>query len=67
MSTKIKKQDFDFTSSGHGHYRVTYHSRTTGKKWTTITNDMPLIDITKNESDPKKKNLEQLKKICKNT
>ncbi len=63
MKTKIS--DFMFMPSGYGHYKVTYTSPVTGKKWQTITNDMPLIDATKNADDPKRADLEQLKRICK--
>jgi hypothetical protein len=60
------KSDFQFLFSGHGHYKVIYTSPVTGKKWTKATNDMPLIDATKNENAPKRKDLEMLKFICKN-
>ncbi len=60
------KSDFQFLFSGHGHYKVIYTSPVTGKKWTKVTNDMPLIDSTKNEDAPKRKDLEMLKFICKN-
>lgn len=60
------KSDFQFLFSGHGHYKVIYTSPVTGKKWTKVTSDMPLIDATKNEENPKTKDLEMLKFICKN-
>ena len=60
------KSDFQFFKSGHGHYKVIYTSPATGKRWAKITNDMPLIDVTKNEETPKRKDLEMLKFICKN-
>ena len=63
---KTTKSDFQFLFSGHGHYKVIYTSPATGKKWTKATNDMPLIDSTKNEENPKRKDLEMLKFICKN-
>lgn len=66
MSTKIEKSDFTFLFAGHGHYKVTYQSPKTGKKWTKTINDMPLIDATKNEDFPKRKILEVLKKAVKN-
>ena len=62
---KTTKADFQFIRSGHGHYKVIYESPTTNKKWVKVTNDMPLIDDTKNEENPKKKDLEYLKFICK--
>jgi hypothetical protein len=62
---KIDKYDFKFEIVGYGHYRVTYTSPVTGKQWTTVTNNMPLIDATRNSEEPKKKDLEQLKRVCK--
>lgn len=62
---KISKSDFKFTSWGYGRYDVEYTSPITGKRWHKITNDMPLIDATKNEPDPKVKDLNQLKALCK--
>ena len=67
MKRSIEIYDFKFEFAGHGHYRVTYTSPATGKSWSTVTNNMPLIDDTKNEENPKKKDLEMLKWICKNT
>jgi hypothetical protein len=46
---------------------VTYTSPVTGKQWTTAIDDMSIIDATKNNENPKKKDLEMLKWICKNT
>ena len=63
---KIQLSDFDFMPSGHGHYKVTFTSPLTGKKWSTITANMPLIDLTKNAESPKQKYLKELKSICKN-
>ena len=62
---KTKLSDFSFTPSGYGHYKVTYTSPITGKSWTCTTNDMPLIDSTKNADDPKQSDLETLKRKCK--
>lgn len=62
---KTKLSDFTFAPSGYGHYRVTYTSPVTGKSWTTVTNDMPLIDATKNADEPTQKDLNQLKSLCK--
>jgi len=62
---KTQLSDFMFMPSGYGHYKVTYTSPVTGKKWQTITNDMPLIDATRNADDPKRIDLDQLKRICK--
>lgn len=66
MKTKISITDFDFQFVSYGRYKVTYISPVTGKKWSTQTTDMPLIDATKNADDPKIKDLNTLKFICKN-
>lgn len=63
---KTTKSDFQFFKSGHGHYKVIYTSPTTGKTSAKVTDNMPLIDATKNEETPKRKDLETLKFICKN-
>ena len=63
---KTKLSDFDFLPSGHGHYKVTFTSPSTGKKWTKVIDSMPLIDATKNAESPKQKDLNKLKRICKN-
>lgn len=65
MKRKISLMDFDFHFAGYGHYRVTYISPVTGKQWTRTTDNMPLIDATKNEDEPKRKDLETLKRFCK--
>mgnify|MGYP001223032381 CR=1 FL=1 len=65
MKNSIKLSDFDFQFSGYGHYKVTYTSPVTGKRWTKTINDMTIIDATKNEPSPKVKDLEKLKRICK--
>lgn len=61
----IKLSDFRFIPSGRGYYKVTYTSPVTGKLWMAITSDMSLIDATKNEDDPKKVDLNHLKRVCK--
>ena len=66
MKTTISINDFSFSFAGHGHYQVTYTSPVTGKCWTAITNNMPLIDLTKNADEPKQKDLEALKYLIKN-
>jgi hypothetical protein len=63
----IEISDFEFRIDGYGAYKVTYKSPLTGKKWTTRITDMQLIDVTKNSDDPKKKDLEMLKRRCKNS
>lgn len=65
MATKTTIYDFNFEFAGYGHYKVTYTSPVTGKKWTAKTNDLPLIDATKNADEPKRNDLEQLKRVCK--
>ena len=66
-TTKISISDFSFSFSGYGHYRVTYTSPITGKSWSTVTNNMPLIDLTKNADEPKRCDLESLKYLVKNS
>lgn len=66
MKARIQLSDFSFKVSGYGRYEVTYTSPVTSKEWTTTTNDMGLIDATKNSDNPKVKDLESLKRICKN-
>lgn len=63
MKTTI--YDFDFEIAGHGYYKVTYTSPATGKRWTTTTNNMPLIDATKNAEEPKRKDWKNLKGFVK--
>jgi len=66
MKTKTQLSDFAFQFAGYGHYKVTYTSPVTGKQWTTTTNYMWLIDATKNADEPKRKDLNELKALCKN-
>ena len=65
MKKRISISDFSFLPSGYGHYKVTYTSPVTYKEWTSVTNDMGLIDDTKNAEEPKVKDLERLKYVCK--
>lgn len=65
MKTSISIYDFSFQFSGYGHYKVTYTSPKTKKSWAKTTDDMELIDATKNESNPKKCDLEKLKRVAK--
>jgi hypothetical protein len=65
MKNTIKRSDFRFSPAGYGHYKVTYQSPVTFKKWTVTTSNMPLIDATKNADEPKIKDLNELKKTCK--
>lgn len=62
---KITLSDFRFKFTGAGHYKVTYTSPATYKQWTKLITDMPLIDLTKNADEPRKKDLEQLKRTVK--
>ena len=66
MRKKTTISDFRFEIAGYGHYKVTYTSPVTWKQWTAKTNDMPLIDATKNADEPKRRDLEILKRVCKN-
>jgi len=65
MKNRISITDFRFLPSGYGHYKVIYTSPITGREWYTVTSNMPLIDATKNADDPKVKDMEYLKRICK--
>ena len=65
MKRTVSIYDFRFEFAGSGHYRVTYTSTVTGKKWTTTTHNMPLIDATKGAEEPKRKDLEELKRLVK--
>lgn len=66
MKAKISLSDFSFTFSGYGHYLVTYTSPVTYKQYTRTMNNMPLIDATKNADEPLQKDLNELKRMCKN-
>lgn len=57
--------DFDFNFLGKGSYEVTFTSRKTGKQYTSRITDMEIIDLTKNEDEPKVKDLNSLKRLCK--
>lgn len=65
MKRKIEKTDFKFKFVGYGHYLVTYTSPITQKKWSAVLNNMPLVDLVLHEEDPKRKDLEELKRVCK--
>ena len=65
MKTKIDILDFRFSFAGYGHYTVKYCSPVTGKVYEATTNNMPLIDATKNADRPKIKDLIELKRLCK--
>jgi len=57
--------DFTFEFRGSGHYKVTYTSPNTGRKWSALITDMTIIDVTKNAEQPKQKDLYNLKFRCK--
>lgn len=65
MKKSISRSDFNFQFAGYGHYKVTFTSAKTGKKFTTTTSNMPIIDATKNSESPLIKDLNSLKNICK--
>jgi len=65
MKNSIQLSDFRFQFVGYGHYTVTYTSPKTGRSWLRTTNDMTLIDATKNTDEPKKKDLHILRRFCK--
>jgi hypothetical protein len=62
---KTQLSDFRFKFAGYGHYEVTYTSPVTGKEWIKVLHDMTLIDATKNEDEPRQKDLDLLKRIVK--
>jgi hypothetical protein len=66
MKRKISISDFEFQFVGYGMYKVTYCSPATGKMFTKVTNNMVLIDQTKNSDSPKVNDLNFLKSFCKN-
>ncbi len=66
MKTRISIYDFNFQVAGYGHYKVTYTSPVTGRQWSTTVSDMTIIDATKNVDEPKRKDLDALKWMCKN-
>ncbi len=61
----INVNDFRFMPSGYGHYKVTYTSPLTGKQWSKVTSNMPLIDATKNSDEPRQTDLNDLLRLCK--
>jgi hypothetical protein len=58
-------ENFTFEFKGHGHYKVTYTSPKTSRKWSKVITDMELIDLTKNSDSPTKKDVNQLKRAVK--
>ena len=62
---KTNKIDFQFIFTGFGHYKVIYTSPATKKQWSKTITHMGIIDATKNATDPKRKDLEELKRLVK--
>lgn len=62
---KETRSNFDFEFKGYGHYKVTYTSPVTGKKWSKTISDMEIIDKTRNEDEPTQGNLRRLKRVVK--
>ena len=65
MAHKTNISDFYFEFAGSGHYRVTYESPSTGRRWRALITDMTVIDATKNREQPKRKDLNELKTLVK--
>ena len=65
MPNRTELSEFTFKFSGYGHYKITHKSPKTGKESVCVTSNMTLIDATKNSENPKQKDLNQLKRICK--
>ncbi len=66
MSARMSIQDFSFRFIGYGRYKVIYTSPKTYKQWSIYISDMTVIDSTLNADNPKRKDLENLKRLCKN-
>lgn len=64
MKTTITKFDFDFAQLSYGLYKVVFTS-SKGKKYSANVDDMCIIDRVKNTDKPFKKDLNNLKRICK--
>ena len=58
------KSRFNFVSSGHGHYKVYYYTPSMKYYYVVTTDNMPLIDATKNEENPTWQNLNYLRHLC---
>jgi hypothetical protein len=61
----MKKTDFRFLYAGYGAYYIIYTSPKTQKQYKAYSNNMPLLDATKNTENPKIKDLQKLKRVCK--
>lgn len=64
LDRPISIRDFTFQVIGHGAYKVTYITGTGARISNTVT-DMTIIDATKNVDFPKRKDLENLKRLVK--
>lgn len=61
---RIAKSDFQFIPSGFGHYKVTYTSPNTGKKWKATLTSVEL-EFVLYADKPKVTDLDALKWYCK--
>lgn len=66
MRKKIQKKRFPIYHSRIRLLHRNIHLTSNRETMDTRTTDMPLIDATKNTDEPKRKDLETLKRICKN-
>ena len=65
ISEGVQLKNFEFTPASYGRYFVTYKSPKTGREWVRTVEDMGLIDKTRNADEPKKADLQRLKKFVK--
>ena len=63
----LSLSDFKFNRIGSGSYLVTFTSRKTCKEFTSSTNNISLIDSTKNSDQPKLVDLIRLKWVAKSS
>ena len=52
--------DFKFITAGYGHFLVRFTDPATGQTYQRITDEMPLIDATKNADEPSQSNIDKL-------
>lgn len=52
--------DFKFVFAGYGHYLIYYTAPATGQIFKRLTDDMPLIDATKNTEEPLQADIDKL-------
>ena len=64
MKKTISLSNFNLQRVGYGQYNITYIS-SFGKHYTSRTTDSSLIDDTFNSDNPKIKDLNLLKRMCK--